>query len=255
MSDTRFLLLGAIVLLGVGFVVAAILVLASRRTTSQPASPNSPGQRLAALARQRSDYRMLVGVPPGEPDSWAVVSRVTDDTATVEGHGKILLGQVKAFVVAYPNGQMIDCELAGLLPPAGMTGLARGRRQHHDVLHPADLEAGGKYVEVKYGRSDSKPNERGHYSTTLTNISGQRVRVLRFAGYARTPDGWTLNTVTGTFYSAREFCQWYGLGEKEWLGPGKSACDPNNYGGPPMLWAYYCQAEEGEEFVAGGVLE
>jgi hypothetical protein len=255
MSDARFLLLGVVVLLGVGFVVAAILVLASRRTASQPASPNSPGQRLAVLARQRSDYRMLAGVPPDEPASWAVVSRVTDDTATVEGHGDIPLGQVKAFVVAYPNGQMLDCELAGLPPPAGMTGLARGRTQHLDVLRPADLEAGRKYIEVKYGRSASKPNEPGHYSTTLTNVSGRRVRVLRFAGYARTPEGWTLNTVTGSFYSAREFREWYGLGENEWLGSGESACDPNNYGGPPVLWAYFCQSEDGEEFVAGGVVE
>ena len=32
-------------------------------------------------------------------------------------------------------------------------------------------------------------------------------------------------------------------------------CDPKNYGDPPVLWAYYCRAEDGEEFVAGGVLE
>jgi hypothetical protein len=64
-----------------------------------------------------------------------------------------------------------------------------------------------------------------------------------------------LSAVTGTFYSGCEFCEWYGLGDREWLGPGESACDPNNYGGPPMLWACYCQAEDGKEFVAGGVLE
>lgn len=194
MPDARLLLLGMVLLIGVGF-VATVLVLASRRTTIQRVSPNSPGHRLAVLAHQRSDYRMLVGVPPSKPVFWAVVSRVTDDIATVEGHGNIPLEQVNAFVVSYPSGQMIDYELAGLLPPTGMTG------------------------------------------------------------YARTQDGWTLSTVTSTFYSAREFCEWYGLGEKEWLGAGESACDPNNYGGLPMLWAYHCEAEDGEEFIAGNVLE
>jgi len=180
---------------------------------------------------------------------------VSDEAATVEGHGDIPLGQVIAFIVAYPNGQMIDFELVGLLPPRGMTGLTRGRRQNHHVLQPAELEAGTQFIEVKHGRSASKPKERGHYSTTLTNICGQRVRVLRFAGYTRTPEGWTLNTVTGGFYSAQEFREWYGLGENEWLAPRESACDPNNYGGPPVLWAYFCQTEDGKDFIAGGVLK
>jgi hypothetical protein len=221
----------------------------------QPASPGSPGYRLAVLAGQRSDYKMLVGVPPSKPVSWAVVSRVTDDSATVEGHGDIPLRQINAFVVSYPSGEIVDRELAGLLPPTGMTGLVRGQRQHDDVLHSADLEVGSKYIKVEYGPSAKNPNKRGHYSTTLTNISGQRIKVLRFAGYSRTPDGWKLGTVTGTFFSADQFREWYGLGEKEWLGPGESACDPNNYGGPPAFWAYYCQAEDGEEFIAGNGLE
>ena len=92
-------------------------------------------------------------------------------------------------------------------------------------------------------------------STTLTNVSGQRLRVLRFAGYVRTPLGWILHTVTGGFFSADEFREWYGLGEGEWIEADGSARDPNNYGGPPVLWAYYCLAEDGTEFVAGGVLE
>jgi hypothetical protein len=184
-----------------------------------------------------------------------VVSRVTDGTVTVADGGNTPLADVKAFVVAYPNGQVIDCELAGLPGLVGMTGLTPGRKWHDDVLRSADLEEGRTYVAVKYGPNKLRPKERGYYSTTLTNISGQRLRVLRFAGYARTPRGWELNTVTGTYYSAGEFREWYGLGQKEWLDPGESACDPNNYGGPPTLWAYYCQTEDGKEFVAGGVLE
>jgi hypothetical protein len=174
---------------------------------------------------------------------------------TVEGRGDIPLAEVRAFVVAYANGQLVDCELAGLPEPPGLAGFGPERGRDDDVLRPAALEKGRKYVEVKYGPSQLRPKDRRHYSTTLTNISGQRVKVLRFAGYVRRQPGWILHTVTGTFFSAEEFREWYGLGEREWLGPGESACDPNNYGGLPVLWAYYCQAEDGEEFIAGGVLE
>lgn len=252
-SDPRWFLLVAAVLVVLGSVVV-ILLLKSRRQEASP-DPHSPAQRLAVLVSQRSDYRIQIGVPPEEPISWAVVSRVADGILTVEGHGDIPLTKVTAFVVAYPNGQLVDFELAGLPVPAGVTGLSRSRKRHHDLLQLADLEEGRKYIEIRYGPSRLRPNDRDHYSTTLVNVSRQRIRVLRFAGYTRTPEGWRLNTVTGSFYSAKEFREWYGLGLGEWIEPGKSANDPNNYGGPPVLWAYYCQTEDGNEFVAGGVLD
>jgi hypothetical protein len=254
MADYRSILLAVAVVLGFGLVAAVILVLASKREHPSP-DPDSPGERLAVLMRQRSDYNVLVGVPPDRPDHWASASGLTTDAVTVEGHGNIPLVEVRAFVVSYPGGQLVDCEPVGLPVPAGFTGLVRGQRSDHDVLQPADLKEGRNYIEVKYGRSALKPNDASHYSTTLTNISGKRIKVLRFAGYALTPGGWKLHTVTGGFYSAQEFREWYGLGPKEWIGPGESATDPNNYGSPPVLWAYYCRTEDGQEFVAGGVLE
>jgi hypothetical protein len=207
------------------------------------------------LASQRPDYRILVGVPPGERTSCAVASRVSGGTVTTEAGGEIPLTEVRAFVVAYPNGQVLDCELARLPRPPGMTGLSAGRERNDDVLRLADLDEGRKLVVVKHAASMLWPKDLSHYATTLTNVSGRRIRVLRFAGYARMSEGWRLSTVTGGFFSAWEFREWYGLGEEEWLGPGESATDPNNYGEPPMLWAYYCQVEDGNEFAAGGVQE
>lgn len=254
MSDARSLLVGVAVLLGLGMVIA-LIILASKSGTRSPISSKCPGQRLALLASQRSDYQILVGTPPREPVCWSVASRVANDAVTVVGYGDIPLSQVTAFIVTYSNGQAVDCELADLPMPVGVTGLSPGRKRHEEVLRSDDLEEGRKYVKVKYGPSQLRPKDRSHYSTTLTNISHQRIRVLRFAGYARSLESWRLNTVTGTFYSAREFLKWYGLGQDEWIQPGSSATDPNNYGSPPVLWAYYCQAEDGKEFIAGEILE
>jgi hypothetical protein len=57
------------------------------------------------------------------------------------------------------------------------------------------------------------------------------------------------------FYSAAEFREWYGLGSSEWIEPGQAVSDPNNYGSPPVLWAYYCELASGQQFIAGGALE
>jgi hypothetical protein len=247
MPDAPFAFLAVAGLLAVGL-LALVVVLVARRS-------DSPGRRLAVRMRQRSDYLVFLGVPPANPDRWAAASGLNGDAVVVEGHGEVPLAEVRLFVVAYPGGQLVDCEMGDLPEPPGVFDWGPEPVPDIDVLKAADLEEGRKYVHVSYGPSELRPRDRGHYSTTLTNVSGQRVRVLRFAGYKRTPLGWVLHTVTGGFFSAEEFREWYGQGEREWLGPGESACDPNNYGGPPVLWAYYCQAEDGSEFIAGGVLE
>jgi len=207
------------------------------------------------LAKQRADYQILIGIPAEAPTEWASASQVTDQHVNVDGHGNIPLTTVRAFVVAYPNGQVVDAELCGLPLPQKMTGLFPGKRIDLEVLQPEDWLEGDHYLRIKYGLSKLKPTDRNHYSTTLTNISKQKVKVLRFAGYTKTRGGFQLNTVTGTFYSAQEFREWYGLGSSDWILPGESAADPNNYGGPPVLWAYYCEAEDGKHFIAGGILE
>jgi hypothetical protein len=128
--------------------------------------------------------------------------------------------------VAYPNGQMVDYELAGLPLPLELTGLSPARTRDSDVLHETDLEKGREYLTVRYGPSQLEPNDRSHYSTTLTNISAKQIKVLKFAGYTRMGKEWRLSTVTGTFYSGQEFREWYGLGRKQSIGPGETATDP-----------------------------
>lgn len=249
MGDNRYLVMGFFVLLALA---AIVLVISMRR---QPvADRSSPGRRLLVLACQRVDYRILVGIPVKTPNRWALARNVTNTSVVVDGSDNVPLSEVRAFIVAYPNGQVIDCELACLEMPEGLTGLSASRIKETDVLRLADLEEGKKYIQVKYGRSQSRPHDAGCYSTTLTNVSTKKFRVVRFAGYAQSPKGWELNTVTGRFYSDEEFREWYGQKNKYMI-PGESVTDPNNYGNPPVLWAYYCQTEDGIEFIAGGVLE
>jgi hypothetical protein len=231
------------------FVIAAVVISLLRRTAYSTVG------RLGKLMLQRDDYRIFVGVPCAAPKEWAVATRHGEDRLNVQGYGPLSISEVRAFAVAYTNGQVLDCELCGLPLPKGLQGLYPTARADSDVLHLDDLEAGKVFIQVTYGPSPTRPRERGHYSTALKNLSAERIRVRRFAGYTPRGTGWLLSTVTRQFYSADEFREWYGLGSSEWIEPGQTVTDSNNYGSPPVLWAYYCETASGERFVAGGVLE
>ncbi len=216
---------------------------------------DSPSERLRAHANERDDFLMYVGVPLSNPTDWAAVSGMTEDSITVKGYGIHPINEVKAFLVAYPNGQLVDYQTHGLTLPKRFSGLTPSSKGEQDILQLADLGLGNRFLKIEYAPSQAKPNNPDHYSTTLTNISNEKIKVKRFAGYKKTSRGWELSTVTNKFYSAQEFQEWYGLRNPQWILPGQSARDPNNYGSPPLLWAYYCESESGAQFVAGAILQ
>lgn len=207
---------------------------------------------IAKLLSQERDYQIFIGVPFNRPSQWTRAQR-SGNELLVENES-IDLAQIGAFIFAYQNGQIVDCELGGLgwFPP-GISGLDRAPGPpESDVLTERDLQEGRLYVEITYGKG---AESKKHYSTAVLNKSPGRLRVTKFGGYTpvRLGTGYKLNTVTGKYYSAEEFREWYGQ-NSQWLEPGQSATDPNNYGGVPVLWAYYFETEDGHQFVAGEVL-
>jgi hypothetical protein len=211
--------------------------------------------RLRTLALENADYTIYIGMPADSPALWDAVSDVTDSTLSLQDGTVVPYSDVRAFAVVYANGQLVDAELEGLPLPPGTSGLSPSSETNDDILEAGDLVTGKDYIEINYGACPAHPNRSDHYSTTLTNISDEPIRVERFAGYAKTTTGWRLFTVTNTFYSAEEFQEWYGLKNAEWIMPGASATDPNNYGARPVLWAYYCRSKSGKRFITGESLE
>jgi hypothetical protein len=234
-----------------GVVAAGLIVVLVFR--SRVAATATPGQRLLAHARDRSDYRICVGVP--YPSSWAEVSRLTETSVILRDGKEVLAAEITAFVIAYPSGALLDHHAPSGLPlPDWVGGLEPAKFRDQDELTAADLKVGQAIVRVTFGASTAQPASRDHYSTTLTNVSNHRVRVLKFAGYSKSGNSYLLNTVTGGFFTPQEFREWYGQAG-DWIEPGQSVSDPNNYGGPPVLWAYYCEAQSGEKFITGGTVE
>ena len=240
---------------GLGLRRGTVAVLARfRESTSQDAS-GTLAHRLLAHSRDRNDYRMFVGVPPANPTAWTEVARIDDLSVTLSNFQVIDLRAVTAYFVAYPSGTLVDYQSSNELSvPDWVKFLKNMRPADRERLTAADLTAGQSQVRVEFGKSTSEPNSRHHYSTTLTNASGNRVRVLKFAGYTKTGNEFYLNTITSQFFTANDFKGWYSQ-KGEWIEPGESVTDPNNYGSPNALWAYYCEAEGGKKFLTGGIID
>src|SRR5688500_17195623 len=101
----------------IGLVVAVLI-------RPQRPAPDSPGQRLLAHARDRSDYRIFVGVPPTDPTTWAEVSRVNESSVTLRDSRAVELTEVTAYLVVYPGGTLVDHRGPATLPvPAWVGGL------------------------------------------------------------------------------------------------------------------------------------
>jgi hypothetical protein len=223
----------------------------------QPA-PGTHRARLAAHIAAARDYAFWIGVPLANPSRYAR-AEPRDGGLAIDG-ATVDLGAVRSWLVVYANGEPLDFGgrklslppgvTAGLAPQADASASARG----DETVDDAALAAGARWIRVTHGPSLVKPNSTTHYATTLENVSRERVRVVRFGGYRRVGGTWTLHTVTGGLYDAAQFRAWYGLADA-WIEPGRSATDPNNYGGPHPLWAYFCETQSGESFVAGAVRE
>ena len=210
---------------------------------------------LMNLVRERADYRVYVGIPLADPTEWVLATRSTDAGLELPDGSTAAYGAVRAAVVCYPNGQAVQAWPGPLPLPAGVGGLRRSLTRRDATIRLEDLDAGHQHVRVTFGPSLSRPNAPDHYSTTLTNISAKNIRVDAFGGYSRTGDTYRLNTVTGEFFTAKEFRNWYGLGESEWILPGQSVADRNNYGARPVIWAYQCTTESGEKVLVGALAE
>lgn len=229
----------------------------SRRSDDRDAeTPTRPEQKnntatITKLLAQGRDYQIYIGVPLDRPTQW--IKALQNGDELLLQNEAIDLAQITTFIFAYQSGQIVSCELGNLGFPPGISGLepTAGPRDS-DVLTERDLQQGRLYVQITYGKS---AESRTHYSTEVLNKSTGRLRVTKFGGYApvRRGVGYKLSTVTGKYYSSEEFREWYGQ-TADWLEPGQSATDPNNYGSPPMLWAYYCETDDGHQFVAGEVL-
>jgi len=209
---------------------------------------------LKEYASRGREYRIFVGMPADDPAEWSPVERVEGDEVVLSGGARLPVREVASFIVAYPNGEVLDSAKFFQPLPEGVHFMEGPATRVRDTLDPADLESGKPHLKVAHG-VPWRQSGRWVYATRLTNVGAKRVRVLLFGAYRREWLRWQLSTVNRGFFSAGQFRAWYGLGDREWIEPGESVEDPDNYGGRPGLWAYFCETDSGERFTAGAELK
>lgn len=100
-------------------------------------------------------------------------------------------------------------------------------------------------------KKEVNEQRKGYYSTSLINLCQKEIRVKKFAGYSQHYGMYVLSTITGGYFTAQNFREWYGLDEDGWIKPGQIVTDQNNYSASKCYWVYFCLTESGKEFVAG----
>lgn len=227
-------------------------------------TPPTPEQERLLEHTRHDGNRIFVRHTPDATVEWGQVAKVDGRRIELlappdQGYTlSLYLNSINCFYVCSPAGQLLHTEWINkadwdTLPPDILKQL-KSKVAADASLTLSQLERGNQLIKVSYGASDQQADDRHYFSTTLENISSRKIRIVRFGGFKATEEGWQLASVTGDFYTADHFKEWYDQ-KAEWLLPGETVCDATNWGNPPVLWAYYGVTDTGESFIAGNVLE
>ena len=244
--------------LAVGLAMAAVV--ASRRLSGRsrviapPAAPPAapprfdPAARLAAHFADRRDYRVYVEVPALGADEWLRAAAATGGAVTLADGRQVPGDRVRAYVVAYPNGEVADGhDLFAPLPDGVHMKDFGADTGTLPPTAPREWERGRRFARVSHDGATLDPTQPAclRYRTTLRNVGREPFRVLHFGPYAPERDG----LAPGKRYTADDFVQWYGTAPEGWVAPGQAVCDANNWGAPGVTWAYFCVTAGGTHFV------
>jgi hypothetical protein len=192
---------------------------------------------LLTYLREHRDYRSFVKVDPSRDSVWTPVASEHGGVLRLALGGEIGIDRVRAFVVAYGSGEILDAVSAAGPLPEGVHWVATPAQADGSSprLPPTEEEirAGEMYMKLTFGRSGARPRNSTYYSTSLTNVS---------------------RDITNAMFTSQQFREWYGTRDEQgWIAPGETVMDPNNYGSPFSLWTYFGESEGGATFVVAGI--
>jgi hypothetical protein len=206
--------------------------------------------RLQTYIQQNRNYQFFIGYPLDNPTQWMRVVK-WDRTALQVEQGQIISHRdVTSFIVAYPSGEILDAENIFYPLPRWINFIRKEEKRIQEILVPENLKCGNRFLRVIHEKNQSD-RRKYYYHTNLINLCNERIRVEKFAAYTRYGKLYILNTVTGGYFSKKQFKEWYDVDDSGWIEPGQIVTDRNNNGFSSCYWVYFCVSETNKEFVAG----
>ncbi|MEM1059860.1 MAG: hypothetical protein AAGK14_11475 [Verrucomicrobiota bacterium] len=165
--------------------------------------------------------------------------------------------QSKAGLVTYPSGEVL-CQFGDFRKTPEGVHFMTGPSYSDDApgFRRNLVRNGDGGVQVIHGPSRSQAGDaRYNYSTKVTNMTQQRVRVTKFAPFSQGLFGIKEEPDIG-YYSPLQFREWFRVENPQgWIDPGASAQDPDNYGSGGGVWAFFFETDQGDTFISTAPLE
>jgi hypothetical protein len=194
---------------------------------------------------------IYIGWPAQSPSEWRHVKTYDSSRLELEDGTTSSPSEIHSYLLVYPNNEVLGGSNLFYPLPSGLKFLEpeAGVTNRPLSLDSVSVALGKLTCTASHGhfRKDEQGNRI--YATTLKNISLQRIRIQKFAGFSPSGDNYILWTVSRNFYSAEQFQSWYSTGADGWIKPGEEVTDESNYGSGPGIWAYFGETEDGKHFI------
>lgn len=166
-----------------------------------------------------------------------------------------IITNLKDYIVSYRNGNIVYETQDFSQYPDGITFIPDGV-ENTAVFTKAELTEGNHLFKMKFSKSPIYPKDKDYYESTITNLSNQKVQVLKFGGFVEIDSNkYALKTITGDFFSSSDFNNWYMDSTDLWIENNETIFDPINYGGNNSFWAYQIKTDSGDILWFGNYAE
>jgi len=194
---------------------------------------------------------VYVGWPLKAPKEWQRATSYSPNQLELENGTIAKPGDVQSHLLVYPNNEALGGTNLFYPFPVGVKFLEpKSGPKAPLALDSIQIAYGKTVCKVSHSRFRKDPEGKPIYATTLHNISGQRIRVQKFAGFRAVGQQYVLHTVTGGYYTDEQFIAWYAVSADGWIPAGGEVTDDSNYGRGDGIWAYFGQTEDGNHFIA-----
>ena len=157
-----------------------------------------------------------------------------------------VITNLKHYIVSYKNGNIVHETKTFSEYPDEITFMRYGG-ENKTVFTKAELTDGNSLFKMEFSKSPIYPEDKNYYESAITNLSNQKIQVLKFGGFEKVDSNkYVLNTITGDFFNSSDFNNWYMDSSVLWINNCETVFDPVNYGGNNLRWAYQIKTESGD---------